>query len=148
MIDPTGKIVTDIRIFLAALPASNPWKEAGVWGGGIPAGKKPRCIAVVRLANTRERFHLGHYRYTIRVYGVESKSPLISAQDASVGSGLVSDALHQKGPSIRPTEAEGGVLTYLATEEIAGQPGRDPDTGWDYESSIFLVHAATQVVTA
>jgi hypothetical protein len=142
VIDPTGTLVLYLRDGLGQLPAEHPWRSAWVHGGGIPAKKKPRGIFVQRLSSIRERFQLGHYRFTIRVYGVLSQNVLESERDAALGSSLVSDLMHMSGPY----KTTSGVLIYKAREEVGGQPGRDPDTGWDYETSIYLVHAATQAV--
>jgi hypothetical protein len=63
---------------------------------------------------------------------------------ASTVSLRVSDLLHLIGPRL----ASNGVAIYNSKEEVGGQPGQDPDTGWSTETSVYIVHGTAQAVAS
>jgi len=140
MIDPLGKLVTEVR---AALQA-----DGGVWpvavrggdryeGEATTSGDVPPLVILRRLNTVRSRYATGRYRIGVTVYGD-------TRPDAAELYGRVSDALHIIGPRVSPS----GVAIYISREEVGAQAGEDPDTRWPSETAVVIVHAATQVVTA
>lgn len=140
MIDPLGKVVTEVRDALQA--------DGGEWpvtvrGGGrsegdaTTSGDTPPLVIIRRLAGTRAIPGALRLRLAITTY--HNTRPL-----AAELYGRVSDALDRKGP--RRNLA--GVAIYISREEVGAQAGEDPDTRWPSESSIVIVHAAAQAVTS
>lgn len=134
MFDPTGSLIIELR------------DDTGVAGwtdrvrGGEPApgdakgaGEYQRFIVVVRLAPVRHpRVPIQTVRYGIRCYGT-------TPQDAAVGAGLVSDAIHGIGPRL----GTGDFPIYVSHDDGGGGPDQDPDTKQPLEVVIAQVVAGT-----
>lgn len=140
MIDPLGKVVTEVRTALAA--------DGGEWpvtvrGGGraegdaTTSGDTPPLVIIRRLANSRAIPGAQRLRLGITSYGT-------TRPKAAELYGRVSDALDRIGPRLNPA----GVAIYISREEVGAQAGEDPDTRWPSETAIVIVHAAAQAVTS
>lgn len=140
MIDPVGKLITDLRADtgLAA--------EVGnkVWGGELPERFEgealppdPRPFVLLsRLGVGRIRAPQQRVRIAVRcVHKTE--------RDAARLYGLVSDVLHNHGPR----KSTAGVAIYRSNEEVGGQPDLDPITNWPSETAIYEVFAASLALT-
>jgi|PlaIllAssembly_1097288.scaffolds.fasta_scaffold00569_8 hypothetical protein len=140
MIDPLGKVVSEVR---AALQA-----DGGVWpvtvrGGGryegdaTTSGDTPPLVIIRRLTRLRSDYGTGRFRLSAVSYGD-------TRPDAAALADRVSDALHDIGPRL----SLAGVAIYISREEVGAQAGEDPDTRWPSETAIYIVHAAAQAVTS
>jgi hypothetical protein len=140
MIDPLGKVVTEVRTALAA--------DGGTWpvtvrGGGryegeaATSGDTPPLVIIRRLSNSRAIPGTARYRLGVTSYGT-------TRPEAAELYGRVSDALHLIGPRLNLA----GVAIYISREEVGAQAGEDPDTQWPSETAIVIVHAAAQAVTS
>ena len=139
MIDPLGKVVTEVRDALAA-DGGDP---ATVRGGGrfegdaTTSGDVPPLVIIRRLSAVRSDYGTGRFRLAITSYGT-------TRPKAAELAGRVSDALHLVGPRL----SLAGVAIYISREEVGAQAGEDPDTRWPSEAAIVIVHAAAQAVTS
>lgn len=139
MNDPVGRIVNILIDGLGAdggpaVTVRGGRRHTGTAGS---AGDQPPLVIVRRL--TRVRFHpvAARYRIAILCFGLDPKL----ATDLNL---RVSDVLHLMAPSLSAS----GVALYGTREEIGGQPSVDPDTDWSMETSIYIVHAATEAVAS
>ena len=136
MIDPLGKLLTEIRNN-PAVAALTTRIRGGEPVSGDAAMPYQRFVVLVRLGATREkRVPVQEVRVLVRCYGS-------TYQDAAALYGAVSDAIHNVGPRIG-----GGVLIHRSYEDIGNGVEKDPDTGQPHEDGVISVFAATQVVTA
>ena len=101
------------------------------------SGDRPPLVRVVRLSRRRVGLHRTVNRIAAISYGNDPEHA--SAINLRVG-----DLLQLAGPRLRSN----GVAIYNSKEEIGGQPGQDPVTGWSTETSIYIVHAAAQAVAS
>ena len=142
MIDPMGRILAELR---ASAPLAT---ETGgrMWAGeipekfqGQPVPKDSRPYVLLhRLGLSRGRHNpVGTFRLSATCM---HKTP----RDAARLYGMVSDVLHDTGPRYTP----GGTAVYRSEEEVGGQPGTDPLTGWPFEIAVYQVWAATLAVAA
>ena len=137
MIDPLGKLLTEIRNnpAVAALTTRVRGGEPAPGDAAVPFG---RFVVLVRLGMTREkRAPVQEVRIGLRCYGS-------TFQDAAALYGAVSDAIHNVGPRIGAT----GVLIHRSYDDIGMGASKDPDTGQPHEDGVIQLFAATQVVTA
>ena len=137
MIDPLGKLLTEIRNnpAVAALTTRIRGGEPAPGDSAVPFG---RFVVLVRLGMTREkRAPVQEVRIGLRCYGS-------TFQDAAALYGAVSDAIHHVGPRIGAT----GVLIHRSYDDIGMGASKDPDTGQPHEDGVIQLFAATQVVTA
>ena len=137
MIDPLGKLLTEIRDdpAVAALTTRVRGGEPAPGDAATPFG---RFVVLVRLGTQREkRAPVQDVRIAMRCYGSTSG-------DAAALYGAVSDAIHNVGPRIGAT----GVLIYRSFDDIGMGASKDPDTGQPHEDGVIQLFAATQVVTA
>ena len=137
MIDPLGKLLTEIRDnpAVAALTTRVRGGEPAPGDAAVPFG---RFVVLVRLGMTREkRAPVQEVRIGLRCYGP-------TFQDAAALYGAVSDAIHNVGPRIGAT----GVLIHRSYDDIGMGVSQDPDTGQPHEDGVIQLFAATQVVTA
>lgn len=137
MIDPLGKLLTEIRDHpaVAALTTRVRGGEPAPGDAAVPFG---RFIVLVRLGVRRDkRAPVQEVRIAVRCYG-----PTFG--DAAALYGAVSDAIHNVGPRIGGS----GVLIHRSFDDIGSGASNDPDTGQPHEDGVISVFAATQVVTA
>jgi len=137
MIDPLGKLLTEIRDF-PAVAALEAVVRGGEFAPGDAAVPFRRVVVLVRLGMTRDkRAPVQAVRIAVRCYGS-------TYQDAAALYGAVSDAIHNVGPRIGAT----GALIYRSFDDVGMGAGKDPDTGQPHEDWVIQLFAATQVVTA
>ena len=137
MIDPLGKLLTEIRDF-PAVAALTSRVRGGEFAPGDAAVPFKRVVVLVRLGTTRaKRAPVQEVRIGLRCYGS-------TYQDAAALYGAVSDAVHNVGPRIGAT----GVLIHRSFDDIGMGADKDPDTGQPHEDGVIQLFAATQVVTA
>ncbi len=137
MIDPLGKLLTEIRDdpAVAALTTRVRGGEPAPGDSAVPFG---RFVVLVRLGAQREkRAPVQAVRIAVRCYGS-------TYQDAAALYGAVSDAVHNVGPRIGAT----GALIHRSFDDIGMGADKDPDTGQPHEDGVIQLFAATQVVTA
>ncbi len=137
MIDPLGKLLTEIRDdpAVAALTTRVRGGEPAPGDSAVPFG---RFVVLVRLGVAREkRAPVQAVRIAVRCYGS-------TYGDAAALYGAVSDAIHNVGPRIGAT----GVLIHRSFDDIGMGADQDPDTGQPHEDGVISLFAATQVVTA
>lgn len=142
MKDPLGVVVQELR--------------ADPVVGGIVAGRvsgempdpdwpeDPRPMVIVtELSVVRRKPQLQVPRYAIRCYGAgDDDDPRVAPRTSRQLYGAVSDALYLRGPRT----GSGGRAIYQSTEDVGGQPGEDPGTGWPYRAAIVRLIAAAQAV--
>ena len=137
MIDPLGKLLTEIRDdpAVAALTSRIRGGEPAPGDATVPFG---RFVVLVRLGTQRDkRAPVQEVRIAVRCYGS-------TYRDAAALYGVVSDAIHNVGPRIGAT----GVLIHRSFDDIGAGASQDPDTGQPHEDGVIQLFAATQVVTA
>jgi hypothetical protein len=137
--DPTGFIVNILNDALAADggPAVTVRGGRRYTGEAGASGDQPPLVIVRRLTRRRFLEIAARYRFAVISFAVDPKR----ATDLDL---RVSAALGWLAPSVSAS----GVAIYLAREEVGGQPGIDPDTDWSTETSIYIVHAATEAVAS
>jgi hypothetical protein len=131
---PIGKIVTEIRAGLQA--------DGGTWPVAVRGGRRFEGdanatgdtipLVIVRI-NSRSRNRTADIRWRIVVASYDQDPRMVALLDARV-----SDILHNVGPRRVPA----GVGVYHSIEDVGGQPGEDPDTGWSSMTSIYIVHGS------
>ena len=137
MIDPLGKLLTEIRDD-PAVAALGAIVRGGEFAPGDAAVPFKRVVVLVRLGTTRaKRAPVQEVRIGLRCYGS-------TFGDAAALYGAVSDAIHNVGPRIGAT----GVLIHRSFDDIGLGATKDPDTGQPHEDGVIQLFAATQVVTA
>lgn len=137
MIDPLGKLLTEIRTD-PAVAALTTRVRGGEPAPGDAAVPFQRFVVLVRLGTRRERrAPVQEVRIGLRCYGT-------SFADAAELYGAVSDAIHNVGPRIGAT----GVLIHRSFDDSGTGASKDPDTGQPVESGVVQLFAATQVVMA
>ena len=137
MIDPLGKLLTEIRDD-PAVAALTTRVRGGEFAPGDAAVPFKRVVVLVRLGTTRaKRAPVQEVRIGLRCYGS-------TFADAAALYGAVSDAVHNVGPRIGAT----GVLIYRSFDDIGMGADKDPDTGQPHEDGVIQLFAATGVVTA
>lgn len=137
MIDPLGRLLTEIRDFPAVAALTTRVR------GGEPAprdaegpGSYQRFVVLVRLGTTRQkRAPVQEVRIGVRCYG-------LTFRDAAALYGAVSDAIHNVGPRIGAT----GVLIHRSYEDVGNGAEKDPDTDQPMESGVIVVYAATRAL--
>lgn len=142
MIDPTGKLILELRAAAAAWP--DPHTDVEVRGGDlagmdIPEGDKPRAIVVRRTPWRRwGRQGLGTFTYVLLCYDPDPRL-------ATVLAGLASSAVHDRGPRI--TGAPGARIAIFRSETPSGDGTlTEPGTGYPLERVLVEVIAAATVV--
>lgn len=132
MQDPIGTTVTRLR---AGLLVDGGTQGVAVRGGRRHEGNKtttgdlPPLIIVRSNNRTRGRTVAARWRLTITSYETDPRL-------ATLLDNRVSQILHlDKGTSFD------GV--FWSGEEVGGQAGEDPDTGWSNVTSVYIVHAST-----
>ena len=137
MIDPLGKLLTEIRDN-SAVAALTTRVRGGEPAPGDSAVPFLRFIVLVRLGAARDkRAPVQEVRIAVRCYGS-------TYADAAALYGAVSDAIHNVGPRIGAS----GVLIYRSFADSGTGAERDPDTGQPHEDGVISLFAATGVVTA
>jgi hypothetical protein len=134
--DPVGTIVAELRDAGIASGRVRGGEPVGVSadyeGDALGPGHYKRFVVVVRLGRViSDAVVLQMVRLGIRSYGV-------TPQDAGALNGDVGVALHNIGGR--------GTLprwVFNTVEEEGGVPGKDPDTGQPYESSVVVAVART-----
>lgn len=144
MIDPIGRIVTEIRDDAAVLAltdgrvrgGSPTAKNKSYEGDAQGAGKYKRFVVVVSLGRSRQkRIGLQEVRAAARCYGLDE-------QDAAALAGTVSDAVHARGPRI----SSGGVGIFNSFDDGGEGAEKDPDTAQPYETVVVAVYAADRPI--
>jgi hypothetical protein len=149
MIDPTGRIISELRAdaTVAALTNDRIRGGAPMAGDALGPGQYQRFVVVVRLGRSRgapggganrRRFPMQEVRLAARCYGAGGE-PM---RDAAALAGAVSDALHAKGPRI----SAGGVGIWLSLDDGSEGDAKDPTTDQPYETVLISVHAADRVI--
>ena len=137
MIDPLGKLLTEIRDD-PAVAALGAVVRGGEFAPGDAAVPFKRVVVLVRLGATREkRAPVQAVRIAVRCYGS-------TFADAAALYGAVSAAIHNVGPRIGAT----GVLIHRSFDDIGTGASKDPDTGQPHEDGVIQLFAATQAITA
>lgn len=134
MIDPLGKLITEIRsnTAVAALTTRIRGGEAAA-GDALGPGSYQRFVVLTRLGNERaKRAGMQTLRIAARCYGT-------SYSDAAALAGAVSDAIHNIGPRRNAT----GVLIFRSYDDIGQGATKDPDTGQPHEDFVIEVFAST-----
>ncbi len=137
MIDPLGKLLTEIRAnpAVASLTTRVRGGEPAPGDSAAPFG---RFVVLVRLGTQRDkRAPVQEVRIGFRCYGS-------TYQDAAALYGAVSDAIHNVGPRIGAT----GVLIHRSFDDTGLGASKDPDTGQPHEDGVIQLFAATQVVAS
>lgn len=146
MIDPMGYVVSILSDRLQpsgdggpAIPVRSRRDTGTEATPGHPAapGDSPPFVLVRRLSRVRIGLHRTRSRIVVTAFALNE----VQASQIML---RVSPALHLAGPRLRAS----GVAIYNSKEEIAGQPGSDPDTGWSTEASIYIIHAAAEAVAS
>ncbi len=133
MIDPTGKLLIEIRsdATVAAITTR-------VRAGEAAQGDAPPFVVIRRFPITPFRrawfVPVAHYQYLIQCYGT-------TPQQAAQLAGAVMDVVSNSAPRVNAS----GVAIYNSYWNIGGQAQRDPDTSWPFETVIATVNAATMV---
>jgi len=139
MVDPTGRIVVELREAAADWPAPltnyriAPGELAGT---DVPKdGSAPLAIVVRRAPTLRfRRLPLARFDYRLDCYHPDAR---IAAQIA----GLASDALHDRGPRV----ASG--IGIFASYDAGGSGGLvEPDTKWPVERVLVRLTVAAQAI--
>jgi hypothetical protein len=133
MIDPLGKLLTEIRDDEAVSDITTRIR------GEEPAqGDAPPMVVITTFPIVREnRLPLARYQYIIRCYGS-------SLQQTAQLRGAVSDAIHHVGPRM----SAAGVALYRSQVENEGMFQTDPDTQWPFQMVIVNAWVATVAVPA
>ena len=134
MQSPVGKIVTEIRAGLAVDggPAVTVRGGRRFEGDATHAGDGTPLVLVRVNSRTRTRGASAGWRLVTLAY---AKDPRL-AMDLDM---RVSQILHNVGPRRTP----GSLGVYHSSEDVGGQAGEDPDTGWSSVTSIYIVHGST-----
>lgn len=134
MIDPLGKILTEIRdnATVAALTTRIRGGEPAA-GDAQPSTGYLRFVVLTRLGNDRAlRVPVQTLRIAVRCYGT-------SFSDAATLAGAVSNAIHNIGPRRNAT----GVLIHRSYDDVGQGATKDPDTGQPMESFVIEAFAST-----
>ena len=134
MIDPLGKLLTEIRSnsAVAALTTRIRGGEPAP-GDAQPSTGYLRFVVLTRLGNERhKRAGMQTLRIAARCYGT-------SFTDAAALAGVVSDAIHNIGPRRNAS----GVLIFRSYDDIGQGASKDPDTGQPHEDFVIEVFAST-----
>lgn len=135
MIDPLGKVLTEIRsnATVAALTTRIRGGEPEPGDAKSKAEGWQRFVVLVELGYDRWlRPGVAVHRIAARCYGT-------SYQDAAALAGAVSDAVHNIGPRRNGT----GVLIYRSFDDVGLGATADPDTGQPHEDLVIEVFAST-----
>lgn len=146
-IDPLGMFVTELSDWLqpsgdggSAVPVRGgrryTGEEASPGHAAVP-GDQPPFVLVRRLSRVRVKRLRSRSRIAVIAFGrnpVECTTILLR----------VAALADLRGPRVRPS----GVAIYFSREEVGGQPGEDPDTGWPTEQSVYIVHAPAEAVAS
>jgi hypothetical protein len=149
MIDPLGKILTEIRdnSGVAALttrvrggePMGKTINSSGVTtdeGDARGSGKYVRFVVLTRLGSQRlKRAPVQEVRILAKCYGT-------TFQDAAALAGAVSDSIHATGHRINSS----GMAIFGSFDDIGQGAEKDPDTGQPMESLIIQVGALTEAL--
>ena len=144
MIDPTGKIVDELRTKAATWPA--PFTGCEVRTRQLEAedtpktGKAPTIVVLRRQPITRRRREpLAEFLYVADCRHADPR-------ELSILAGLVSDAFHDIGPRVA---TNGGVRIGLYSSADVGQSGglTEPDTRWPLERVTLRFIGATRAIT-
>jgi len=143
LVDPVGRVLVEIRDDAGV----NGWADGRVRGGdpapktldyegdALGAGHYKRFITMRVLGRSRQkRLPVQEVRVLVRCYG-------LTAADAGVGLGLVSAAIHARGPRITGT-----VGIWNTWDDGGDGYEKDPDTKQPYESLIVAIDAATSPI--
>lgn len=104
-------------------------------GDATHPGDAPPLVVVRSNSRTRmARVAAATWRLIVISYETDPRLAMLL-------DGRVSDALHAFGPR----HTSGGVAIYRSAEEVGGQAGEDPDTGWSNVTSIYTVHGSTVI---
>lgn len=143
MIDYTGRLVDELRVAASAWPA--PFTDYTVRGGELQpddtpkGGKAPQAIIVRRQHPIRRRrIPMASFVFELTLYHPDARrvSELV---------GLVSDALHDRGPRVAATGA--GKVGAWNSADIGGSGSvTEPDTNWPTERMTISVVAPTSVI--
>lgn len=134
MIDPLGKLITELRDANIASKRVAGGETPEGWGKG--AGQYQRFVILVRLGAERlHRAPVAFHRIGVRAYGVD-------LHDAAALYGEISDAVDNLGPRKSPS----GVAIYQSLDISGGNAERDPVTGQPFEAGVIELIAATQAV--
>lgn len=137
MIDPLGKLLTEIRDS-PAVAALTTRVRGGEPAPGDSAVPYRRFVVLVRLGAQRDkRAPVQEVRIAVRCYGS-------TYQDAAALYGAVSNSIHNVGPRVGAT----GVLIYRTFDDIGNGAEADPDTGQPVETGVISLFAATQAVAS
>ena len=135
MIDPLGKILTEIRsnTAVAAMTTRIRGGEPAAGDAVSAATGYNRFVVLTRLGNERwKRQGVQALRIAVRCYGTSYK-------DAATLAGVVSDAIHNIGPRRNAT----GVLIFRSYDDIGQGATKDPDTGQPHEDFVIEAFAST-----
>jgi hypothetical protein len=133
MIDPLGKLLTEIRDDPDVSAITN-----RIRGEEAAQGDEPPLVIIRTFPITRnKRLPVGRYQYLVQCYGSSFKQ-------ASQLRGAVSDAIQNFTPRVNAA----GVGVYQSFSDTEGQAQADPDTQWPFHTIIVVVWAATVAVTA
>jgi hypothetical protein len=138
MIDPTGRLITEIRddATVAALVAGRVRGGEPAKGDALGPGSWQRFVVLVRLGYQRlPRAPIQEVRYAARCYG-------LTFQDAAALAGAVSDAVHARGHRITPSNA----VIFGSFDDGGGGASSDPDTGQPFEVVLVTVGALTETL--
>lgn len=131
MVDPLGKLLTEIRDFPAVAAITSRIRGEEPAQGDVPPMVLIRTFPIRREA----RLPMARHQFMILCYGS-------TPRNAAILRGAVSDAIHNAGPRV----SAGGVAIYRSQNETEGQSQTDPDTGWPFQTIIVTVWAATVAV--
>ena len=137
LVDPTGRILTEIRddAAVAAITTRIRGGEPAA-GDALGPGHYQPFVVLVRLASSRlKRAPIQEVRLVARCYGA-------TFQGAAALAGAVSDAVHARGHRIGPT----GVAIFGSFDEGGAEATKDPDTAQPYESLVISVSASTELI--
>ena len=138
MIDPLGFVLTTVRDDPAVAAVAGTRVRGGetAKGDALGAGHYQPFVVLVRLGAQREkRLPVQEVRISARCYGA-------TAQGAAELAGLVSDAVHARGPRVSPS----GVGIFASFDDGGDGAARDPDTQQPYETVVISVTAATSPI--
>lgn len=145
LVDPTGRILTEIRDDAAVIafpctrvrPGEPAGKTATDPGDARGPGQYVRFIVLSRLGHARlKRAAIQEVRLLAKCYG-------LTKQDAAALAGVVSDAIHAKGHRI----SAGGVAIFGSFDDGGSGADTDPVTSQPHEDIVIQVNASTELIT-
>jgi hypothetical protein len=144
MIDPTGKVLTELRDAL-----KDDWTDRVRGGEPAPGDSGVETDSTTGVKRFAHRFvvlvRLGFFRMRtvpLQTVTIGYRAYGFDKADAAALVGALSDAIHNKGPR----ENASGIAIYSSVD-LGGEAHEDPVTGQPYEDGVIELIAATQVVT-